>query len=107
MKPDLSELMAKAGQMQEQMQKAQEALQKKEYNGEAGAGMVKVTINGRHDCKRVEIDPSLLSDDKELLEDLIAAAINDASRKIEEGSKSQMGDLFAGMDMPAGMKMPF
>jgi len=107
MKPNLNDLMAKAGQMQEQMQKAQEELQKKEYLGEAGAGMVKVTINGRHDCKRVEIDPSLLSDDKELLEDLIAAAINDASRKIEDGSKSQMGDLLSGMDLPAGMKMPF
>lgn len=107
MKANLKDLMAQANEMQEKMAKAQEELQKKEYSGEAGAGLVKVIINGRHDCKKVSIDPAVLSEDPEMLEDLIAAAVNDANRKVEEGSKAGMSDMFAGMNMPAGFKMPF
>tara|TARA_R110001599_G_scaffold29107_2_gene99860 strand:+ start:4830 stop:5153 length:324 start_codon:yes stop_codon:yes gene_type:complete len=107
MKPELNELMKKAAEMQEKMQKAQEELANAEVQGESGAGLVKVTMTGRHDVRRVSIDPSLMSEDKEILEDLIAAAMNDAARKIEASSKDQMGGMLSGMGMPAGFKMPF
>ncbi|MFT5887232.1 MAG: DNA-binding YbaB/EbfC family protein [Zhongshania sp.] len=107
MKPDLNELMKKAAEMQEKMQKAQEELANAEVNGESGGGLVKVTMTGRHDVRRVTIDPSLMSEDKEILEDLLAAAVNDAVRKIEVTSKDQMGGMMSGMGMPAGFKMPF
>ncbi len=107
MKADLNELMKKAAEMQEKMQKAQEELANKEVLGEAGAGLVKVTMTGRHDVRRVDIDDSLLSEDKEVLEDLLAAAVNDAVRKVEENNKGQMGDMLSGMGMPGGFKMPF
>jgi DNA-binding YbaB/EbfC family protein len=107
MKPDLNELMKKAAEMQEKMQKAHEELANAEVNGESGGGLVKVTMTGRHDVRRVTIDPSLMSEDKEILEDLLAAAVNDAVRKIEVTSKDQMGGMMSGMGMPAGFKMPF
>ncbi len=107
MKPDLNELMKKAAEMQEKMQKAQEELANAEVQGESGAGLVKVIMTGRHDVRRVSIDPSLMSEDKEILEDLIAAAMNDAARKIEASNKDQMGGMLSGMGMPAGFKMPF
>lgn len=107
MKADLNELMKKAAEMQEKMQKAQEEMANREVVGEAGAGLVKVTMTGRHDVRRVNIDPSLLAEDKEVLEDLLAAAVNDAVRKVEQGSKSELGDMLSGMGMPGGFKMPF
>ena len=94
-------------QMQKQMQKAQEELANTEIKGEAGAGLVKVTMTGRHDVKRVEIDESLLKEDKEMLEDLIAAAVNDAVRKVEDFSQKKMGSVTQGLNLPPGMKLPF
>lgn len=88
-KGGLGNLMKQAQQMQEKMQKVQEEIANLEATGESGAGLVKVTINGSHNCRRVEIDPSLLEDDKEMLEDLIAAAFNDAARRIEETQKKK------------------
>ncbi|RUO26196.1 YbaB/EbfC family nucleoid-associated protein [Aliidiomarina minuta] len=109
MKGGMGNMMKQAQQMQEKMQKMQEELANMEVVGEAGAGMVKVTMYGNHNVKRVEIDPSLLSDDddKEMLEDLIAAAMNDAVRRVEETNKEQMSGLAGGMGLPPGMKLPF
>jgi len=107
MKGGMGELMKQAQKMQEQFQKSQEELANAEVNGESGAGLVKVIMTGRHDVKKVTIDPSLLEEDKELLEDLLAAAVNDAVRKIEEANKSKMSGMTAGMEMPPGFKMPF
>jgi DNA-binding YbaB/EbfC family protein len=106
-KGGLGNLMKQAQMMQENMKKMQEQLAAMEVEGQSGAGMVKVVMNGRHDVKRVTIDPSLLSDDKEMLEDLVAAAVNDAVRKIEATSQEKMGALTAGMGLPPGFKMPF
>jgi hypothetical protein len=93
--------------MQEQLKQQQEQMANAEVTGEAGAGMVKVVMTGRHDVKKVDLDASLLSEDKEFLEDLLAAAVNDAVRKIEEKNKSSMSGLASGMGMPPGFKMPF
>ena len=93
--------------MQENMKKMQEQLASVEVEGAAGAGMVKVTMTCRYDVKRVSIDPSLLADDKDMLEDLVAAAMNDAVRKVEATSQEKMGSLTSGMGLPAGFKMPF
>ena len=106
-KGGMGNLMKQAQKMQEEMQKVQEELANAEVVGESGAGMVKVTMTGRHDVRRVEIDPSLMEEDKEMLEDLLAAAVNDAVRKVEQNSKEKMGDLTSGMNLPAGMKLPF
>ena len=103
----LNEMMKQAQMMQEKMQQAQEEIARKEVEGESGAGLVKVVMNGRHDVKSVNIDNSLLTEEKEILEDLIAAAINDAVRKVEANSQAMMGDLTAGLKMPPGFKMPF
>jgi DNA-binding YbaB/EbfC family protein len=107
MKGGMGNLMKQAQQMQAKMQKAQEELAKLEVIGESGAGMVKVTMTGGHSVRRVEIDPSLMEDDKEMIEDLVAAAFNDAVRRIEEQNKDKMGDVTGGMQMPPGFKMPF
>lgn len=107
MKGGLGNLMRQAQQMQENMQKAQAELVNLEVTGESGAGMVKVVLNGRHEAKKVTIEPKLMSEDLEMLEDLVAAAINDASRKIEERSKQKYADLMSGMNLPPGMKLPF
>ncbi|MFC0180518.1 YbaB/EbfC family nucleoid-associated protein [Thorsellia kenyensis] len=106
-KAGMGGLLKQAQQMQEKMQKMQEEIAQLEVTGESGAGMVKVTINGAHNCKRVEIDPSLMEDDKEMLEDLIAAAINDAARRVEETQKEKMASISGGMQLPPGMKFPF
>jgi|SRR5690606_11999578 DNA-binding YbaB/EbfC family protein len=103
----LGDLMRQAQEMQANMQKMQEDLAKAEVKGEAGAGLVSVVMNGRHDVKRVNIDASLMSEDKEMLEDLLAAAVNDAVRKVENQSREQMSKLTSGMGIPPGFKMPF
>ena len=105
MKEGMDQLLKKAQQMQADMQKAQEELAKQEVNGESGGGMVKVTMNCRHDVLRVAIDPQTL-DDRDMLEDLIAAAVNDAVRKVEKLSQEKMGGMLGGLNIP-GMKMPF
>lgn len=106
-KGGLGNLMKQAQAMQERMQKLQEELAQVEVTGEAGAGLVKITITGSHNVRRVSIDPSLLQDDQEMLEDLIAAAFNDANRRSEELNKSKMAELTGGMQLPPGFKMPF
>ncbi len=107
-KGGLGDLMKKAQQMQDKMQQVQEEVAKLTVTGESGAGLVKMTINGAHNCSRVDIDPSLLAeDDKEMLEDLIAAALNDAVRRVDEIQKEKMAAVSAGIALPAGLKMPF
>ncbi|MEK6211037.1 MAG: YbaB/EbfC family nucleoid-associated protein [Pseudomonadota bacterium] len=107
MKGQLAGLMKQAQQMQENLKKAQEEIAGMEVEGQAGAGMVKVVMTGRHDVKRLSIDPSLMSDDKEMLEDLIAAAVNDAVRRVEAATQEKMGGLTSGLGLPPGMKLPF
>ena len=99
--------MQQAQKMQENMQRAQEEIAATEVQGEAGAGMVKVIMTGRHDLKRVEIEPSLLAGDKEMLEDLIAAAVNDANRRVEKATQDKMSSVASGLELPAGLKLPF
>ncbi|MBB1487061.1 YbaB/EbfC family nucleoid-associated protein [Oceanospirillum sediminis] len=106
-KGGMGELMKQAQQMQEKMQQMQEEAANQEVTGESGAGMVKVTMNGRHDVRNVSIDESLMTEDKEMLEDLLAAAVNDAVRRVEENTQSKMSELTGGMQMPPGFKMPF
>ncbi|MCB1843477.1 MAG: YbaB/EbfC family nucleoid-associated protein [Halioglobus sp.] len=107
MQGKLSDLMQQAQKMQAEMQKAQEALASAEVQGEAGAGLVTVTMTGRHDVKRVVIDDSVFQEDKEVLEDLLAAAVNDAVRKVEARNRETMAGLTAGIELPPGFKMPF
>lgn len=103
----LGDLMKQAQQMQEKMQTMQEEISRAEVQGESGAGLVKITMTGRHDVKQVSIDDSLLSEDKEVLEDLIAAAVNDAVRRVEQNQQDKMSKLTGGMPMPPGFKFPF
>lgn len=108
-KGQLAGLMKKAQEMQEGFQKAQQEVAELEVEGESGAGLVKVSMTGKHDLKKVTIDQSLM-EDREMLEDLIAAAVNDASRKVEEQMVKKMGDLASGLpmgDLPVGFKLPF
>ena len=107
MKGGLGNIMKQAQQMQENLQKAQAELENLEVTGESGAGLVKITMTCKHDVKRVEIDPAVFDDDKDMLEDLIAAALNDANRRAEELSKEKMSSMTAGMGLPPGMKLPF
>ncbi len=106
-KGGMGNIMKQAQEMQEKMQRAQEEIAKAEVHGEAGAGMVKVVMNGRHDVISVAIDQSVMEEDKELLEDLLAAAVNDAVRKVEANSKARMEEATAGLNLPPGFKMPF
>jgi nucleoid-associated protein EbfC len=106
MKGNIAQLMQQAQRMQENMQRAQEELARLEVEGSAGGGMVNVTISGRMECRKVRIDPSVLSD-PEMAEDLIAAAFNDAVNKVNAESQSRMSAATAGMPMPPGMKLPF
>ena len=106
MKGGIAGLMKQAQQMQENMKKAQEQLAQVEVEGQSGAGMVKVVMTCKHDVKRVAIDPSVM-DDKEMLEDLVAAAVNDAMRRAEQVSQERMAGFTAGLNLPAGMKLPF
>lgn len=107
MKGGLGGLMKQAQQMQENMRKAQEQLAVIEVEGQSGAGLVKIVMTCKHDVRRVSIDPSLLSDDKEMLEDLLAAAMNDAARRVEAAVSEKMGAFTAGLNLPPGMKLPF
>ena len=107
MKGGIGNLMKQAQQMQANMQKMQEELASMEVTGQAGGGMVSVVMTGRHDVKRVSIDPSLLSDDKEMLEDLVAAAVNDAVRQVEKTSQEKYSSLAGGLNLPGGLKLPF
>ena len=102
---DINNLMKQAQKMQEKMAKMQEEASNAEVMGESGAGMVQVVMTGRHDVKKVTIDPSLLTEEKEFLEDLLAAAVNDAVRKVESETKSAMSSMTGGMDLPPGFKM--
>lgn len=108
MKGGLGGLMKQAQKMQEDMQRAQAEIAAIEITGESGGGLVSVTINGQHECRRVNIDSSLIADDdKEMVEDLVAAAFNDAVQKLAVTSKERMAGVTDGMSLPAGMKMPF
>lgn len=106
MKGGIANLMKQAQQMQANMQKAQEELAKIEVEGQAGAGMVKVVMTCKHDVRRVTIDPSVM-DDREMLEDLVAAALNDATRRVESTVQEKMAGFSAGLNLPPGMKLPF
>lgn len=101
------DMMNQAKKMQEKLQKEQESLANAEYTGEAGAGLVNVVLTGRYDVKKVNIDDSLLKDEKVLLEDLIAAAVNDGVRKVEAAQKEKLSGFASGIDLPEGFKMPF
>lgn len=107
MKGGMGNIMKQAQKMQEDLQKAQEEIANLEVTGESGAGMVKVTMTGKHDVKRVVIDPSLMGEDKEMLEDLLAAAVNDANRRVEKTSQDKMSELSSGFGLPPGIKLPF
>lgn len=106
-KGQLAGLMKQAQAMQDNLKKAQDALNTVEVTGESGAGLVKVLMTCNHDVKRVSIDPSLLAEDKDMLEDLVAAAFNAAVRKAEDTRQERMSKLTAGMPLPPGMKLPF
>jgi nucleoid-associated protein EbfC len=107
MKGGLGNLMRQAQEMQETMKKAQAELAQLEVTGESGAGMVKVTLNGNHEAKKVTIEPRLLGEDKDMLEDLVAAAVNDAVRKIAARSQEKYSGLMSGLNLPPGVKLPF
>jgi DNA-binding YbaB/EbfC family protein len=107
MKGQLAGLMKQAQQMQDNMRRMQEQLAEVEVEGQAGAGLVKVVVTCRNEIKRFSIDPSLLADDKDMLEDLLVAATNDALRKAEQTSQEKMGSLTAGLPLPPGFKLPF
>jgi DNA-binding YbaB/EbfC family protein len=106
-KGQLAGLMKQAQAMQDNMKKMQDQLAQVEVEGQSGAGLVKVLMTCKHDVRRVSIDPSLVGDDRDMLEDLVAAAINDAVRKVESTVQEKMGSLAAGMGLPPGMKLPF
>ena len=107
MKGSITELMQQAQNMQAELQKAQEEMARAEVRGEAGAGLVTVVMTGRHDVKRVSIDDAVFSENKEVLEDLLAAAVNDAVRKVEARNRDAMSGLASGFNLPQGFKLPF
>ena len=107
MKGAMGNLMKQAQKMQEDMQKAQEEVANMEVEGQSGGGMVKVIMTGRHEIRKVTLDDSLMEDDKEMIEDLLAAAVNDAVRKVEQQTQDKMSGLTAGLNLPGGMKLPF
>ncbi len=107
MKGGIGNLMKQAQKMQADLQRAQEEIARAEVTGESGGGLVKVTMNGRHEVRRVQIDPSLVGDDREMLEDLVAAACNDATHRVERMTQERMAGITAGMPLPPGMKLPF
>jgi DNA-binding YbaB/EbfC family protein len=106
-KGGLGNILKQAQKMQEDLQRAQERLAQEEVTGESGGGLVKVTMNGRHEVKRVAIDPSLLGDDRDMLEDLVAAAVNAAVARVAERTQDSMAGLTAGLPLPPGFKLPF
>lgn len=103
----LNELMAQAQQLQEQMRNAQEEIARQEVQGESGGGLVRVTMTGRHDVRRVHLDPSLLNEEREVIEDLIAAAVNDAVRRVEAMQRERLAGAAGGLTLPDGFKLPF
>ncbi len=107
MKAGLGNIMKQAQQMQENLKKVQDEIAQAVVTGESGAGLVKVTMTGKHDIKKVQIDKSLIGDDIEMLEDLIAAAVNDANRRIEKLSAEKMSAFSSGLNLPAGLNLPF
>jgi DNA-binding YbaB/EbfC family protein len=107
MKGGIGNLMKQAQLMQENMKKLQEQLAQMEIEGQAGSGLVKVVMTGRHEVRRVTIDPKLLAEDKDMLEDLVAAAVNDAARKVDATTQEKMSAATAGLPLPPGMKLPF
>jgi len=107
MKGGIGNLMKQAQKMQEDMQRVQEEIANMDVEGQSGGGLVTVTMNGAHEARKVSIDDSLLGDDRDMLEDLVAAAINDASQKLAALSKDKLGAVTSGMQLPPGMKMPF
>lgn len=107
MRGNIGQLMKQAQMMQENMRRMQEQLASVEVEGQSGAGLVKVLMNCKHDVKRVSIDPSLVGDDKEMLEDLVAAAFNDAARRVEQTVAEKMSGVTAGLGLPPGLKLPF
>ncbi len=108
MKGNMGNLMKQAQMLQANMQRAQAEIANLEVTGEAGGGMAKVVMNGKHQVRRVTLDPSIVSsDDREMLEDLVAAAINDAVQKVERSTQEKMSSLMGGMNLPPGMKLPF
>jgi DNA-binding YbaB/EbfC family protein len=107
MKQGLGNLMKQAQKMQEDLQKAQESIAAMEVTGQSGGGLVSIVMTGRHDVKRVSIDDSLMKDDKDMLEDLVAAAINDAVRRIEAETRDKMAAITRGLPLPPGVKLPF
>ena len=104
---NIGNMMKQAEALQRNMQKAQEEIGRMEVTGESGGGMVKVTMTGKHEVKRVQIEPAVIGEDREMLEDLVAAAINDAVRRVETQSQQRMSELMSGLRLPPGMKMPF
>lgn len=107
MKGGIGNLMKQAQKMQAEMQQTQERLAQEEVTGESGGGLVKVTINGKYEVRRVQIDDSLMGDDKEMLEDLVAAAMNDASQRVGQKMQESLSGLTAGLGLPPGFKLPF
>ncbi len=107
MKGGLGNIMKQAQKMQAELQKAQEQMALEEVTGESGGGLVKVVINGKHEVRRIDIDDSLMGDDREMLEDLVAAAFNAAVQKVADKMQENMANLTAGMGLPPGMKLPF
>ena len=107
MSGNIGNMMKQAQALQANMQRAQAEIASLEITGEAGGGMVKITINGRHEARRVQIEPAVFGDDREMLEDLLAAAFNDAVHKLEAASQAKMASLMGGLQLPPGMKLPF
>ncbi len=107
MKGGFGNIMKQAQEMQENLKKAQEEIAKLEVTGESGAGLVKVTMTGKHDVRKVDIDASLVGEDKEMLEDLVAAAVNDANRRVERETQEKMSEFTSGLNLPPGMNLPF
>ena len=107
MRGNIGNMMKQAQALQENMQKVQAEIAALEVTGEAGGGMVKVTMNGRHEVRRVQIEPSVYGDDREMLEDLLAAAMNDGVRKLEAATQAKMSTAMGGLQLPPGMKLPF
>ncbi|MCF6807131.1 YbaB/EbfC family nucleoid-associated protein [Thiotrichales bacterium 19S9-12] len=106
MKPNLSQLMQQAQKMQDEMKKMQEKIQQMEIVGQAGAGLAKVILNGKYECKKVDLDDGLLKEEKEIIEDLVAAAFNDAVKKVETETQRKMSEVTGGLGLPPDFKMP-
>jgi hypothetical protein len=107
MKAGLGNIMKQAQQMQENLKKVQDEIARTEVTGESGAGLVKVFMTGKHDVKKIEIDPGLMKDDKDMLEDLVAAAVNDANRRVETMTQEKMSEFSSGLNLPPGFNLPF